>query len=149
MANSTQITRKVLAQADPKAAEYNIWKRTRYFIAQEVAWDGDTTTMSGYYHGHTVVPGPKAHRLAGVVANNDYHTFRNVYYIRFIDNATTDGADDMVRRAVYRPMTNQEADDYEAKVYLPMEEGRKVDPIKEDKPGSEADVDIETLLQGS
>lgn len=131
MADSSSITRVIANSPNPREAEFEIFKKTRYFIAQFPAMEGDTTTCNGYYNGCVVIPGPKAHRAAGVVGGNDFNIMRNTYHIRFVDNNTTDGADERVRKAIFRPMTKAEADDYDAKVFEKLAEGLEVKPQQE------------------
>lgn len=115
MANSAQITAHVQAQPNPREAEYDIYKRSRYFIAQRPATPDFTETMDGYYLGRMVVPGPMADsRFSTLLDINDFDIVTSQLHIRFIDNHTTDGADEDVRRALYTVMTDEEADAYEA-----------------------------------
>jgi len=116
-ATSSQITKMLLESPNPLEAEKKIWENSRYLIAQFPAYKGDNTTANGYYNGHVVVPGPRAHRLAGSLSGGDWSYIKSVYRSRFVDNNTTDGADEEIRRALFRPMTNNEADDYEMRVF--------------------------------
>lgn len=115
MANSTQITAHVQTQPNPAEAEYDLFRKTRYFVAQRPATPDVQRTTDGYYLGRTVVPGPLADkRYSYIVSVNDFEMMRSQLYIRFVDNNTTDGADEDVRRAMYTIMTDDEADIYEA-----------------------------------
>lgn len=119
MANSTQLTHLINKQPDPQLAEFKIWKNTRYLVAQNPATPDDLTTMPGYYLGRSVIPGPKYNpKLSEGLANpgltmGDYQVMKNRHFIRFVDNRTTDGADESVQRGLYTVMTDEEADAYE------------------------------------
>ena len=114
MANSAQITSYIREQPNTAEAEYNIFIKSRYFVAQRPATPDSQVTTDGYYLGRVVVPGPMADkRYSYLVSGNDFEVMRTQLYIRFVDNNTTDGADEDVRRAMYTVMTDDEADIYE------------------------------------
>lgn len=119
MATSTQLTKKILEQPDPKKATFNIWKKTRYLVAQLPASDDYTESKPSYYQGRFVIPGPMANPklsdMLGIPTTNmrDFELMCNRYHIRFVDNRTTDNADESVRRALFTVMSNEEADAYE------------------------------------
>lgn len=119
MVTSTQITERIKKQPDPLAAAFKIWQNTRYLVAQHPAAVDYSETKQGYYKGRTVIPGPKYNpRLSEglgfkALNTNDFQTMMNTYHIRFIDNHTTDNADQSVIEALYTVMTDAEADDYE------------------------------------
>jgi len=114
MANSAQITNHIQNQPNPREAEYDIFRRSRYFVAQRPASPDITITTDGYFHGRVVVPGPLADdRYSVLLDANDFEIMTSQLYIRFTDNKTTDGADEDVRRAFYTVMTDEEANEYE------------------------------------
>jgi hypothetical protein len=115
MANSDQITAHVQKDPNPRQAEYDIFIKSRYFVAQRPAAPEVTVTTDGYFRGRVVVPGPKADRRFSYIVNaNDFELMTQQLYIRFTNSNTTDGADDIVRAALHTVMTDGEADEYEA-----------------------------------
>lgn len=114
--DSTQLTNRVNAQPNPAEAELALWLQTRYLVAQTPAEDSDYTG-DGWYKGRIVVPAPKA-AVGSRMANYDLELVKNTHYIRMIDSRTTQGADASVGRALYVPMTNAEADEYEAQLRI-------------------------------
>ena len=119
MVSSTQITNKLKQQPDPMAAMFKIWQKTRYLVAQQPASADYDETTPGYYKGRMVIPGPKADPTVsdtlGIahLTMSDFQTMMNRNFIRFIDNKTTDNADDSVGRALYTVMDDEEANNYE------------------------------------
>lgn len=115
MANSSQITDRILRDPNPAEAKAKIWAATRYLVAQKPAADNYSTTTEGYYKGKVVIPGPKANPKYGVIADvQDLDLMEQRHYIRFFDTATTEGAQADIGQALYTIMTSQEADEYEA-----------------------------------
>lgn len=113
--SSGQITQEVLKQPNPQEAKALMWKKTRYLVAQKAASDDFTETTDGYYKGRVVMPGPRADPRFGVMSNVDnLDIIESMYYIRFIDSNTTDGADASVGAAIFTIMSPLEADEYEA-----------------------------------
>ena len=128
MATSSQITNYILDSADPKKAKFDIWAATRYLVAQKAASDDYTETTHSFFQGRAVLPGPRANKVFGTIPNvNDLNVMENQYYIRFIDSATTDNADDSVGDALFTVMTASEADEYEEVL---REESNKRSTIK-------------------
>lgn len=134
MANSTQLTSWINAQNDPADAEYQLWIKARYLVAQAPAQPTNTITTSGYYHGKVVLNGPKAHRRLGRIANvNDFSVIKGTYAISFTNSVTTSGADPAIGFANFTIMTSAEADEYEKivlaqigqrKTHNPQHDGR-------------------------
>lgn len=117
MVTSAQITRKINNTPNPEEAEYKLWKKARYLVAQEPASADYTETTIGYFRGRHVMPGPMADgSLTPKLREVDFQVIKNQYYIRFTDNITTESADQSVGRAIYTIMTDSEADEYEAKL---------------------------------
>lgn len=115
MAHSSQITQQVVNSPNPNEMMFKIWEQTRYLVSQKPAADDYLETTDGYYLGRAVIPGPKAEPRFGMIANvNDYDLIRHQYYIRFIDSATTDNAENSISEALFTVMTPSEADEYEA-----------------------------------
>lgn len=131
---STQLTQKVNQQANPIEATFNIWLQTRYLVAQKPAASDYTETKPGYYQGRYVIPGPKYDpKLSNGLAIphltiNDFQLMMNQYYIRFVDNKTTDGAGEEVSRALFTVMGTEEADAYESKLRKYYGDRRKTIP---------------------
>lgn len=134
MVSSTQITNKLNQQPDPMTAMFKIWQKTRYLVAQEPASDDYTETVPSYYKGRFVIPGPKADPKVSDklgfphLTVNDFQTMMNRYHIRFIDNRTTENADESVRRSLYTVMDDSEADDYEKTLRKYYDDRRKTVP---------------------
>ncbi len=112
---SGQITRRLQQSTNPGADKQKLFEQTRYFVAQRPAADDFADTIDGYYKGRKVIPGPKANqRLTSVLNVSDVRLMEQTHFIRFVDNKTTDGADDGVREALFTMMSPAEADEYEA-----------------------------------
>lgn len=122
MVTSTQLTEKINQQANPMEAMFNMWLKTRYLVAQLPAAADYNETVPGYFHGKYVIPGPKADPKLSTTLGiphttiNDFQTMMNQYYIRFVDNKTTEDAGEDVRRALFTIMSNEDADSYESKL---------------------------------
>ena len=107
---------------NPREAMFKMWKKTRYLVAQEPAASDYSETKPGYYKGRVVIPGPQANpKLSATMefgsANvRDFEQMMNRHHIRFVDNMTTDNADESVKRALFTVMDASEANDYEAKL---------------------------------
>ncbi len=122
MATSTQVTNLINQQANPEEAEYKVWKKTRYLVAQRPAADDYKETKQGYYNGKVVIPGPLYNpKLSeglefGHASLRDFQIMKSRHFIRFVDNRTTDDADETIGKALYTPMDKHEADDYESQL---------------------------------
>jgi len=131
MVTSTQLTKKINQQPNPMVAMFEIWKKTRYLVAQLPAASDYDETVPGYYQGKYVIPGPladpKVSDKLGIphLTLSDFQVMMNQYYIRFVDNKTTENADESVRRALYTVMSNEEADSYEKKLKKYHDDRRK------------------------
>lgn len=119
MPTSTQITNELNKKHDPIAAEYALWKKTRYLVAQQPASPDYRETKIGYFEGRVVIPGPKYNpKLSDGLefetpTINDFQIMKNRHFIRFVDNRTTPDAGEDVSRALYTVMSPSEADAYE------------------------------------
>lgn len=114
MPTSAQITALVNSSPNPEEKKHEIWKKSRYLVAQKAAHASSSLTQPGYYQGRVVVPGPNANsKLSDTLGTHDLDILENKHFIRFIDNATTDEASADIAQANYTIMSNQEADDYE------------------------------------
>lgn len=112
---STQLTERLRQSLNPTADKQKLYESVRYFVAQKPAANDFSDTVDGFYKGHKVIPGPKADVTLGVVLNvTDIRLLESQYFIRFVDNATTEDADDDVRMALFTIMSDSEADEYEA-----------------------------------
>lgn len=117
MPTSTQLTEMILRSPNPKAAMHKLWDRTRYLVAQRPATEKDTTTKEGYYNGRVVVPGPLADpTISAVLTNTDLDIVMNQFFIRFVDNSVSAGAEESVVQALYTIMSDAEANEYEAQL---------------------------------
>lgn len=122
MVTSTYLTQTINQQPNPMEAYFNIWMKTRYLVAQKPAAADYGGTKPGYFNGKVVIPGPKYNpKLSdglGIphLTMNDFQIMTNKYFIRFVDNKTTDGAGEEVSRALYTVMSDEEADSYENKL---------------------------------
>lgn len=118
---STQITERLRHSTNIPQKKQELFERTRYFIAQKPAVGSFSETTDGYYKGRRVTPGPRANRKVSPVINvRDIAILESQYFIRFVDNATTENADESMRQALFTIMDDAEADDYErelAKLY--------------------------------
>jgi hypothetical protein len=112
MATSAAITEIILNSATPEATKQEIWMQTRYLIAQRPSVAEVDFTGDGWYEGKTVIPAPKA-KVGAKQFTTDLKVLEQQQYIRFIDSNVTDGADNEIKEALFRPMTNAEADAYE------------------------------------
>jgi len=112
---SSQITERLRNSKNVIEDKQRLFEQTRYFVAQRPAVNGFTDTIDGYYKGRKVIPGPKADPTVSSVLNvNDVRLLESQYFIRFVDNATTDNAEDDVRMALFTIMSDMEADEYES-----------------------------------
>ena len=129
MVTSTQLTQRILQHPNPEQAEQEMWAKTRYLIAQKPASKDFTGTQPGHYKGRLVIPGPKANpKLSDRLSNRDLPLLKSRHFIRFVNNRTTDNAQESVQEALFTIMTKAEADDYEAKLKQ-HKEGGGVNPI--------------------
>ncbi len=114
---SGQITEGLKRSTNVIADKQKIFESTRYFVAQRPASNDFIETCDGYFRGHKVIPGPKANPALSPLLNvRDITVLEQVHFIRFVDNLTTDGADEDTRRALFTIMTDDEADEYERKL---------------------------------
>lgn len=116
---STQITESLLAQCGTnyeliEQKKQEIFDKSRYLIAQKPADDKCMDTKPGYYKGRKVLHTYNADPIFGMRLNvRDIRLLERKYFIRFVDNATTEGADDSIRMALFTRMSDADADDYE------------------------------------
>lgn len=128
---STQLTDRINKQASPMVAMFKLWLKTRYLVAQKPAAADNSETSPGYFNGRYVIPGPLANLKLSAklgiphLTINDFQTMMNQYYIRFVDNKTTEGADMSVRAALYTIMSEDEADSYETKLKIYYKKARE------------------------
>jgi len=115
MANSAAITQMIIQSSNPEETKQQIWDQSRYLISQKPSVATNSFTGDGWYEGCTVIPAPLA-KVGSRQFSEDLATLEATQYIRFVDSNATDGADDEVREALFRPMTNTEADSYEAQL---------------------------------
>lgn len=114
---STQITEKLRHATNVTEEKQKMFEKVRYFVAQKPAANDFAETIDGFYKGHKVIPGPLANPELGPMLNvTDIRLLESRYFIRFVDNLTTDDADDDVRMALYTIMSDSEANEYEAKL---------------------------------
>lgn len=114
---STQLTEQLRHSTNVVEDKQKMFNSVRYFVAQKPAAVDFAETTDGFYKGHKVIPGPKANPNLGPVLNvTDIRLLESQYFIRFVDNATTDDADDDVRMALFTIMSDTEANEYEAKL---------------------------------
>ena len=110
--DSRQITETINNSPDPVATKLEIWSKTRYLVGQKAPSPSNTTTRDGWFEGKIVVPGPMG-KYGAIPKNSDLQLMEDLYFIRFTDNATTQGADESIVRALHTVMTNAQADEYE------------------------------------
>lgn len=126
MVTSTQLTREINKHPNPEVAEFKFWRKARYLVAQEVATSDYKDTKIGYFEGRVVIPGPKynpkcSDGLAMETATlNDFQIMKNRFFIRFVDNRTTQDADDSIAKALYTIMSDSDANKYEAELFKQM-----------------------------
>ena len=114
---SAQITRRLQESTNIPRDKQALFEKARYFVAQRPASDDFSETIDGYYKGRKVIPGPKADpKLTSVLNISDVRLMEKQYFIRFVDNITTVGADDSIREALFTIMSPSEADEYEKKL---------------------------------
>ena len=114
---STQITEQLRQSTNVVADKQKMFEKVRYFVAQKPAAVDFSDTIDGFYKGHKVIPGPKANPTLGPILNvTDIRLLEAQYFIRFVDNQTTDDADDDVRMALFTIMSDSEANEYEARL---------------------------------
>lgn len=134
MVSSSQITHKLKQQPNPAAAEFKIWQKTRYLVAQIPASPDFTGTKISYYKGCMVIPGPKANPevsdVLGVkhLTMRDFQILKSLHFIRFVDNKTTADAGNEVTQALYTVMADSDADQYEKKLREDLNNERKTVP---------------------
>ena len=115
---STQLTERLRRSKNLLADKQKLFEGTKYFVAQNPATKGFYETRDGYYRGHKVIPGPKADpRVSPVLNVKDVQLAETQYFIRFVDNLTTDNADEHVRKAIFTIMAPGEATEYEKVLY--------------------------------
>lgn len=123
---SGQITEGLKRSTNILADKQKLFQDARYFVAQKPAAEDFSETCDGYYRGHKVIPGPKANpKLSPILNVRDIRIAEQVHFIRFVDNLTTDGADEDTRRALFTIMDKHEADEYEAVLKRLQEEREK------------------------
>jgi len=115
---STQLTERLRRSTNLLEDKQKLFENAQYFVAQEPASNDFYETRDGYFKGHKVIPGPKADPKVSPVLNvRDIRYAEQQYFIRFVDNLTTDNADDDVRRAIFTIMSPDEAREYEKFLY--------------------------------
>lgn len=123
---SGQLTERLRHSNNVTADKQALFENTRYFIAQRPATNSFTDTIEGYYKGHAVIPGPKADPTLTPILNVwDIKILEAQYFIRFVDDQVTAGADDELKEALFTIMTDTEADEYEAELRKIQAEERK------------------------
>lgn len=123
---SGQLTERLRHSTNVIADKQKLFENTRYFVAQRPATNSFSETIEGYYKGHAVIPGPKADpRLTPILNVWDIKILEAQYFIRFVDDQVTAGADDELKEALFTIMTDTEADEYEAELRKIQEEERK------------------------
>ena len=115
---STQLTERSRRSKNLLADKQKLFEEVEYFVAQTPAADDFYETRDGYFKGHKVIPGPMADpRVSPVLNVRDITVLEQKHFIRFVDNLTTDNADEHVRRAIYTIMTPGEAEEYNRFLY--------------------------------
>lgn len=124
---SGQLTQRLRHSNNVTADKQQLFENTRYFVAQRPSSDSFTDTIEGYYKGYKVIPGPKADpRLSPILNVWDIKILEAQYFIRFVDDQVTAGADDELKEALFTIMTDAEADEYEAELRkIQLEERKK------------------------
>lgn len=123
---SGQLTERLRRSNNVLADKQELFEKTRYFVAQRPATNSFSGTIEGYYKGCKVIPGPKANpRLSPILNVWDIKILEAQYFIRFVDDQVTAGADDELKEALFTIMTDTEADEYEAELRKIQEEERK------------------------
>lgn len=123
---SGQLTQRLRHSNNVTADKQQLFENTRYFVAQRPSSDSFTETIEGYYKGYKVIPGPKADpRLSPILNVWDIRILEAQYFIRFVDDQVTAGADDELKEALFTIMTDAEADEYEAELRKIQAEERK------------------------
>lgn len=111
---STQWTERLRRSTNILADKQKIFENVRYFVAQKPAAEDFYETRDGYFKGHKVIPGPKANpKVSPVLTVRDIRVLEQVHFIRFVDNLTTDNADEHVKMAIFTIMDDGEAREYE------------------------------------
>lgn len=132
---STQLTERLRRSVNVLEDKQKLFENAQYFVSQTPASENFYETRDGYFRGHKVIPGPKADPKVSPVLNvMDIRYAEQQYFIRFVDNLTTDNADDSVRKAIFTIMTPDEAREYEK--YLYKLRGIKWDKDDEEKESS-------------
>lgn len=123
---SGQLTERLSHSNNVDADKQKMFENTRYFVAQRPATNSFIDTIEGYYKGHKVIPGPKANpKLSPILNVRDIRILESRYFIRFVDDQVTNGADDELKEALFTIMTDTEADEYEDVLRKIQEEERK------------------------
>ena len=115
MPHSSQLTERILQAPNPIQMRDEIWKQTRYLIAQKPKTEDYSGTDTEHYLGRQVLPGPAADpSIIGLIDGcENMDNMEAKYGITFIDFKTTEGADVNVVSAPYTVMSNAEADSFE------------------------------------
>lgn len=112
---SAQLTERLRHSNNVTEDKQKLFENTRYFVAQRPASNDFSETIDGYYKGRKVIPGPKANPGLSPILNVwDIKILEAQYFIRFVDDQVTMGADDELKEALFTIMTDSEADEYEA-----------------------------------
>lgn len=123
---SGQLTERLRHSQNVIADKQKLFENTRYFVAQRPSSNDFSDTIEGYYKGCKVIPGPKADPTLTPILNVwDIRILEAQYFIRFVDDQVTAGADDELKEALFTIMTDTEADEYEAELRKIQEEERK------------------------
>lgn len=123
---SGQLTERLRRSNNVLAEKQELFENTRYFVAQVPATNSFSGTIEGYYKGCKVIPGPKANpKLSPILNVRDIKILEAQYFIRFVDDQVTAGADDELKDALFTIMTDMEADEYEEELRKIQEEERK------------------------
>lgn len=133
---SGQLTERLRHSQNVVADKQKLFDNTRYFVAQRPASNDFSDTIEGYYKGHAVIPGPKADpKLTPILNVWDIRILESQYFIRFVDDQVTAGADDELKEALFTIMTDAEADEYEKELRKIQEEERKKRARRKGVPG--------------
>lgn len=123
---SGQLTERLRHSNNVTEDKQKLFENTRYFVAQRPSTNSFSETIEGYYKGHKVIPGPKADPSITPILNVwDIKILEAQYFIRFVDDQVTAGADDELKEALFTIMTDTEADEYEQIVRKLIAEERK------------------------
>jgi hypothetical protein len=109
-----EVTAAVDRSTNPEVAKQKIWEASRYLVAVKIAHSQTTVTQDGYFKGHHVIPGPRCNpNLQPRLRQQDFNILENIHGITITNYETTDGATDDIGQAMYRPMDDAEANEYE------------------------------------